>query len=87
MSKPHVTILREIREYPDIFSLLVIADWCGKAADEIEGLQADLHAAVVQLKEEIAENDRLREAMSESYEPGCECACCELVELGDGRED
>ena len=39
------------------------------AADRIEELEA--------------ENERLLDAMFESYEPGCECACCEIVRTMD----
>lgn len=41
MSEPHVTVLREIKESPDSFSPYVVASWCGKAADEIERLEAE----------------------------------------------
>ena len=42
MSEPYVTVLREIHDNPDQFALLVIASWCGKSADEIERLTAEL---------------------------------------------
>ena len=41
MSDPYATILREIHDDPNAFSLLVIASWCGKSADEIERLEAE----------------------------------------------
>ena len=44
MSEPYVTVLREIHDNPDQFALLVIASWCGKSADEIERLTAEVEA-------------------------------------------
>ena len=86
MSEPYVTIMREIESDPNSFALLVIASWCGKTADELERLQAEVQvlekirqAHVDELLELKTENERLREAMVESYEPGCECPCCEIV--------
>ena len=42
MSEPFVTVLREIRDNPNSFSLYVIASWCDKAADLLEANAAEI---------------------------------------------
>ena len=34
----------------------------------------------------LDENERLKAAMNESYGPGCDCACCDIVREDIARE-
>jgi hypothetical protein len=59
MSEPFVTVLREIEESPDSFSIHVIASWCGKAATELE-----------RLSEAAAEIEQWSKVVGPMYERG-----------------
>ena len=67
MSEPFVTVLREIRDNPNSFSLYVIASWCDKAADLLEANAAEIATANALMDDMCtriegleAENEKLR---------------------------
>jgi hypothetical protein len=55
-------------------------DWCdySEAQAEIERLRAELFTMRNVFHQQDAEIERLEAAIADAYEPGCECATCEL---------